>query len=67
MTLKDRKKLAFKVAWRVWGKHPAPARIGKARRLIETLLDDDALLAGVDTEAVTTVVSNEAVRRLKIG
>ena len=40
MNLKERKKLAYRVSLAVWGRTPAPARQGKARRLIESLLDD---------------------------
>ena len=46
MKLKERRQLARKVSTRVWGQHPAPARLGKARRMIETLLDDDELVSG---------------------
>ena len=68
MTLKDRKKLAYKVAVRVWGKQPAPARIGKARRMIEELLEDDELVMGIPGmhgKAHIAVIYDEAVRRLK--
>ena len=67
MNLKERKTLAYKVATRVWGKHPAPARLGKARRMIETLLDDDELLLGIpgiDAKAHQAVLYDEAIRRL---
>ena len=67
MNLKERKVLAYKVATRVWGKHPAPARLGKARRMIETLLDDDELLLGIpgiDAKAHQAVLYDEAIRRL---
>ena len=67
MNLKERKALAYKVATRVWGKHPAPARLGKARRMIETLLDDDELLLGIpgiDAKAHQAVLYDEAIRRL---
>ena len=67
MNLKERKALAYKVATRVWGKHPAPARLGKARRMIETLLDDDKLLLGIpgiDAKAHQAVLYDEAIRRL---
>ena len=67
MNLENRKKLARRVATRVWGKHPAPARLGKARRLIEELLDDDELLLGIpgiDAKAHQAVIYDEAVRRL---
>ena len=65
MNLKARKKLAFKVAWRVWGQHPAPARLGKARRMIETLLNDDELLMDSDAEQRQNVLFEEAIQRLK--
>ena len=68
MNLKDRKKLAYKVATRVWGRQPAPARLGKARRVIETLLDDDELVMGIpgmDAKAHKTVIHDEAIRRLQ--
>ena len=67
MNLKERKILARKVATRVYGQHPAPARLGKARRMIETLLDDDELVSGIpgiDAKAHIAVVYDEAVRRL---
>ena len=67
MNLKDRKKLARMVATRVWGQHPAPARLGKARRMIETLLNDDELLLGIpgiDAKVHIAVIYDEAVRRL---
>ena len=67
MNLKDRKKLARQVATRVWGKHPAPARLGKARRIIESLLEDDELLLGIPgigAKAHIAVIYDEAVRRL---
>ena len=67
MNLKDRKKLARKVATRVWGRHPAPARLGKARRMIEALLKDDELVVGIPgitAEASIALICNEAVRRL---
>ena len=68
MNLKQRKALARRVATRVWGKHPAPARLGKARRMIETLLDDDELLLGIPgigAKAHIAVIYDEAVRRLQ--
>lgn len=67
MNLKDRKKLARQVATRVWGKHPAPARLGKARRTIEPLLEDDELamgIPGMNTQAHIALIYDEAVRRL---
>ena len=68
MNLKDRKKLAYKVAVRVWGnQHPAPARLGKARRMIEELYEDDELVMGIPgmhAEAHIAVIYDEAVRRL---
>ena len=67
MNLNDRKKLARRVATRVWGKHPAPARLGKARCIIEELLEDDELVAGIPgmhAEAHIVVLYDEAVRRL---
>ena len=68
MNLKERKKLAFRVATRVWGKHPAPARLGKARRMIESLINDDELLLGIpgiDAESHKAVIYDEAIRRLQ--
>ena len=68
MNLKDRKKLAYKVATRVWGRHPAPARLGKARRMIEELLDDDELvlgIPGINAKAHIAIIYDEAIRRLK--
>ena len=67
MKLNDRKRLARRVATRVWGKHPAPARLGKARRLIEELLEDDDLVRGIPGmhgAAHIAVIYDEAVRRL---
>ena len=67
MNLENRKKLARRVATRVWGKHPAPARLGKARRMIEELLQDDELVMGIPgmhAEAHIAVIYDEAVRRL---
>ena len=67
MTLKDRKKLAYQVATRVWGKQPAPARLGKARRMIESLIDDDELVAGIpgiNAKAHLAIIFDEAIRRL---
>lgn len=67
MNLENRKKLARRVATQVWGKHPAPARLGKARRLIEKLLEDDELVMGIPgmhAEAHIAVICDEAVRRL---
>ena len=67
MNLENRKKLARRVATRVWGKHPAPARLGKARRLIEALLEDDELVNGIPGmhgAAHIAVIFDEAVRRL---
>ena len=67
MNLKQRKSLAYRVATRVWGKHPAPARLGKARRLIEELLEDDELVMGIPgmhAAAHIAVIYDEAVRRL---
>jgi hypothetical protein len=68
--LKDRKKLAYQVATRVWGRHPAPARLGKARRMIESLIDDDELVVGIPgmtAEAHIAVIYDEAIRRLQDG
>ena len=68
MNLKERKKLAYQVATRVWGKHPAPARLGKARRMIESLIDDDDLVAGIpgmNAKAHLAVIYDEAIRRLQ--
>ena len=70
MNLKERKKLAYQVATRVWGKHPAPARLGKARRMIESLLDDDELvmgIPGIDAKAHLAIIYDEAIRRLTEG
>ena len=67
MNLTERKKLAYQVATRVWGKQPAPARLGKARRMIESLIDDDALvmgIPGITAEAHKAVIYDEAIRRL---
>ena len=67
MNLKDRKKLAYKVAVQVWGRQPAPARLGKARRMIESLIDDDELVAGIPgitAQAHLAVIYDEAIRRL---
>ena len=68
MNLKDRKKLAYQVAVRVWGQQPAPARLGKARRMIEELWEDDELVMGIPgmhAEAHIAIIYDEAVRRLK--
>ena len=68
MNLKDRKKLAYKVAVRVWGRQPASARLGKARRMIESLLEEDELLlvvSGVDAKSHIEVIFDEAIRRLQ--
>ena len=70
MNLRDRKKLAYRVATRVWGKQPAPARLGKARRMIESLIDDDELVGGIPgmtAEAHIAVIYDEAIRRLQDG
>ena len=71
MNLKNRKKLAYRVAFTVWGQHPAPARLGKARRMIETLLDDDDWLSGIPglggSAEQQNAIFDEAVRKLKRG
>ena len=67
LNLKERKKLAYPVAVRVWGRHPAPARLGKALRMIESLLDDDELVMGIPgmtAETHKAVIYDEAIRRL---
>ena len=67
MNLKDRKKLAYQLAVRVWGKQPAPARLGKARRMIEELWEDDELVAsisGIHAAAHVAIIYDKAVRRL---
>ena len=67
MNLRERKALAYRIATRVWGKQPAPARLGKARRMIESLIVDDELvmgIPGITAEAHKAVIYDEAVRRL---
>ena len=67
MNLKQRKALACEVATRVWGQHPAPARLDKARRMIESLLEDDELVMGIPgmhAQAHIALIYDEAVRRL---
>ena len=40
LTLKERKSIARRVAFRVWGDTRSTTRLGKARRVIESLLED---------------------------